>query len=254
MRRVALALAAVGLTSPAMAQDVSADWDLTTDPARQVTLATLNFGSNQIALRCKTGVLDFLLTGVPTTVASPAVTVTAGAIQNERQQWLAWPDQPIISPPEPARFARQLRAGGELDIRLDPGSAGERPRRYRLPVSPSIAAADQVLSACSIPLNDDWDLRQRAELGTAVWARPIIPEFPELAASRGVENGEVAVGCAIAAGGLLDECRILSETPQGAGFGRSALRSAERSRVELPDDEGSVIGKVVTFTVRFRIS
>lgn len=254
MRRVAPALAALALASPAMAQHVSQDWDLTTDPARQVTLATLNFGSNQIALRCKAGVLDFLVTGVPTTVASQAVRVTAGSIRDERQRWLAWPDQPIISPSEPARFARQLRAGGELDIRLEPGSVGERPRRYRLPVPQSIAAVDQVLSACSIPLNDDWDLRQRAELGTPIWARPSIPEFPELAVSRGLKNGEVIIGCAIAAGGLLDECRILSETPQGAGFGRSALRSAQRSRVELPDDEQSMIGKVVTFTVRFRIS
>lgn len=239
---------------PAAAQDAESDWDLTTDPARQLTLATLNFGSNRIALRCKAGVLDLLVTGMPTTTAAlQTVTVTAGAIRNERQQWLTWPDQPIISPAEPERFARQLRAGGELDIRLEPAGAGERPRRYRLPVPQSATSIDQVLSACSVPLNDDWDLRQRAELGTALWARHIVPDFPESAAARGVESGEVRIGCAIAAGGVLDECRILLETPQGAGFGRNALRAAARSRVEPSDDE-SLIGKVVTFTVRFRIS
>ena len=255
IRQTALVVCLLLAAGPAAAQDAESDWDLTTDPARQLTLATLNFGSNQIALRCKAGVLDLLVTGMPlTTAAFQTVRVTAGAIKDERQQWLTWPDRPIISPAEPERVARQLRAGGELDIRLEPATAGERPRRYRLPVPQSAASIDQVLSACSVPLNDDWDLRQRAELGTVLWARQLAPDFPELAASRGVESAEVRLGCAIASGGALDECRILSEAPQGAGFGRSALRAAERARVEPPDDEESLIGKVVTFTVRFRIS
>ncbi len=71
---------------------------------------------------------------------------------------------------------------------------------------------------------------------------------------RGIDSGEARFGCVVAPEGALSECRIMSETPAGAGFGQSALRSLERSRVRLPEDEGSLIGKVVNLTIRFRVS
>lgn len=217
-------------------------------------MAALNFGTNQIALRCRAGALDFLLIGVPPieAVIRP-VQVTAGAIQNESQTWFAWSGQPIASPAEPERFARQLRGGGELDIRLEAVAAGERSQRYRFPVPPSATSVDRVLSACSIPLVDDWDLRPRAGSGP-VWIRQPAPDFPELAARQGIESASVRLGCVFAAGGALDECRIQSESPAGVGFGRAAVRSVEASRLGLPEDETAVLGKVISFTIRFRVS
>lgn len=248
-------LTALTLAGPATAQEASGDWDLTTDPERQLTLATLNFGANQIALRCRAGALDLLLTGVPPTdTALRPVRVTAGLIQNESQLWLTWAGRPIASPAEPERLARQLRAGGELDILLEATEAGARSHRYRLPVPASATSVDRVLTACSVPLTDDWDLRPRAEPELIVWASRPRPDFPSLAMERGLEQAEVRLVCLVAAEGALNDCRVVSEMPAGAGFGRSAQRSAERALLGLPEDEGAVIGKVISFTIRFRVS
>lgn len=254
MRAVVLALLGATLAGPATAQDAGEDWDLTEDAQQQLTLASLDFGTNQLAVRCRAGMLDFLLVGVPPTdEESRRLRVTVGAIQNEDQSWYTSPGQPIASPAEPARLARQLRAGGELDIRLE-AAAGERARRYRLPVPPSTASLDRVLSACSVPLVDDWDLRPRAGSELIVWADQPSPDFPDLAQQHGVESGVVRLGCIVAAGGALNECHILSESPADAGFGRSAVRAAERARLGLPEDESTVIGKVISFTIRFRVA
>lgn len=255
MRGILVAFLAAMLAGPAVAQEAGEDWDLIKDPQDQLTLATLNFGANQIALRCRSGVLDFLLTGVPPTdEPSRLVTVNAGSIRNEGQRWTAWPGRPIVSPAEPERLARALRAGGELDILLQPIEAGERPRRYRLPVPASAKSVNQVLSACSFPLADDWDLRPRAGPELPVWTRQPAPDYPERAMQQGIESGDARLGCVVGAEGVPSECRIISETPADAGFGRSALRAMERSRLGLPEDETTVIGKVVIFTVRFRVS
>lgn len=255
MRAIVFAILAMALASPVIAQDSDEDWDLKEDPQQQLTMATLNFGSNQLALRCRAGALDFLLTGVPPTdAATRTVRVSAGPIHTEHQVWLAWPGQPIISSGEPGRLARQLRAGGELDVRLEATETGERPHRYRLPVPTSTMSVDRVLTACSVPLADDWDLLPRTEPGLIVWASSPRPDYPPLAMDRGMESGEARLVCLVAAGGALDQCRILSEFPAGGGFGRSAQRSAERARLGLPEDETTVIGNVVSFTVRFRAS
>lgn len=255
MRAIIFTFLAAMLAGPVVAQDVADDWDLREDPQERLTMATLNFGANQIALRCRAGALDFLLIGVPPTdEALRPVRVTAGAIQNESQLWLTWSGRPIASPTEPERLARQLRAGGELDVRLEATGAGGRSHRYRLPVPPSATSVDKVLSACSFPLTDDWDLRPRAGPGLPVWARQPAPDYPSLAMQRGIEQGEVRLKCLVAAEGVLSECRILTESPAGVGFGQSALRSAERSRVGIPEDGATVIGTVINFTIRFRVS
>ena len=134
--------------SPALAQDVAEDWDLAVDPAQELTLASLDFGDNALALRCKAGVLDFLLTGTPlSTEAIRAVRVTAGGIADERQAWHTQPGLPVLSASEPDRLARQLRAGGDLDVRIESTSrastapstfARVRPRTTRcVPISPT---------------------------------------------------------------------------------------------------------------------
>ena len=64
--------------------------------------------------------------------ATRAATVSAGSIMDETQTWTALPGQPVVGAAEPARLARQLRAGGPLDVRLAPEDSVDRPRRYSL--------------------------------------------------------------------------------------------------------------------------
>ena len=241
----------LALASPAVAQDASDDWDLSTDPAMQLTLASLDFGANALALRCKGGVLDFLLTGVPATAAeSRTVQVTAGGIAGENQTWQTQPGLPVLSASEPDRLARQLRAGGELNLRIEPAQAGDRPQRFRLTVPPSAAALDQTLSACGASLADEWDLLPRAA-GSITWVETPRADYPEAAVMSQIGMASVRLACIVPADGRLEECRVLYEAPEGLGFGRSALAAVRNSRVALPADDLSDVGKVVQFTQRF---
>lgn len=250
---LALSVALAG-ASPARAQDGVEDWDLTIDPAQQVSLASLDFGGNALALRCKGGVLDFLLTGVPATTESfRTVRVTAGGIVDEPQTWLTQPGLSVLSPSEPGRLARLLRAGGELVLRVEPASADDRSLRYQLAIPPSGAALDRVLSACGEALTEDWDLRPRLGPDQSVtWTYQTQPEYPEIAALAGAPHGVVRIACIVPDAGRFRDCRALSETPAGLGFGRSAVSAALRSQVALPENDASAVGKIVQFTVRFR--
>ena len=238
---------------PALAQDAAEDWDLAVDPAQELTLASLDFGGNALALRCKAGVLELLLTGAPvSTETVRTVRVTAGGISNERQAWQTQPGLPVLSASEPDRLARQLRAGGDLDVRIEPVATGEQARRFRLTLPASPASVDRVLSACGASLADEWDLRPRAG-GTVNWAHQVPPDYPEAGAMRNVGLASVRLACIVPASGDFEECRILYEAPEGLGFGRNALAAARRSSVALPSGDLSDVGKVVQFTMRFRM-
>jgi len=252
MKRALVTLLACAVALPALAQDAAADWDLIVDPARELTLASLDFGGNALALRCQAGGLDFLLTGTPVSTKDVrTVRVSAGAITDEPQSWQTHSGMPVLSASEPERLARQLRAGGDLDLRIEPEAAGERATRFRLTTPPSAASLDRVLSACGVPLTDDWDVRPRATLGLITWIRHPLPEFPMAAVARQVRVASVRVACVVPADGRLNGCRVMSETPGGLGFGRNALVAARSSRVAVPDSAISDVGKVIVFNIRF---
>lgn len=251
--RMAAALAILfATTAPALAQDTTEDWDLTVDPAQQLTLASLDFGGNALALRCRAGVLEFLLAGAPvSTEAVRTVRVTAGGIADEAQTWLTQPGLPVLSASEPDRLARQLRPGGDVDLRIEPAATGERAMRFRLAIPSSAASLDRVLAACGAALADEWDLRPRAG-SHVIWESQVVPEYPQAALGHNIEMASVRLACVVPENGRFDECRILSERPEGLGFGRSALVAARQSRITLRDNDIGSIGKVVVYNVRFR--
>lgn len=80
------------------------------------------------------------------------------------------------------------------------------------------------------------------------WALGPQAEFPERAQSRGIRTGAVQLACDVGASGAATGCAIVSETPEGAGFGQSALRSMTRARFAP-----GVTGRP-TFTVRFELA
>lgn len=252
MRYPLLVLLASAIALPALAQAPAEDWDLTIDPTQQMTMASLDFGENTLALRCKAGGLDLVLTGTPVT-SEPVRTVriSVGGVADERQIWRTRPDLPVLLAPEPDRLARQLRPGGDLDVRIEPAETGQRPLRFRFTAPPSGAAIDRVLSACGARLADDWDLRPRVFSDNLIWESAAMPRYPSAAVARRIPLASVRVACLIPANGRLNTCRILSEDPQGLGFGRSALDAARGSRVALVQSDTNVVGKVVHYSVRF---
>lgn len=248
-------LAALAAGTPVAGQDSAEDWDLTIQPEHSLTAASLNFGDNILALRCRSGMLDMLVSGVPvSTGTARTVRVSAGAIADEEQRWIARPGEPILGPEEPARLARQLRAGGELDLRVEPEVEGERPRRYRLPVPASAASVDTVLTACGTPLSDPRDLLRRASgTDSPVWRAQPELEFPRSREAMQAGSGTVQVSCVIGAAWELADCRAETEAPRGAGFAQAAIRAAERARISPPRSGTDVRGQVIRFTARFRL-
>lgn len=249
---LAAAVCALG-ASPALAQQAAEDWDLTTNAEQQLTLATLDFGANVLALRCRAGELDMLLTGVPVSIGpTRKVQVSAGAIAAEDQVWIAQPGQPVLGADEPARLARQLRAGGDLDLRLDPEDPADRSRRYRLTVPASAAAVDAVLTACGQPLDEPRDLLVRVNSGPeTVWVDIGHVKFPDNAGAINAAPAAVRVSCVIADDWTLRDCRADTETAPGHGFGASAVAGITGARLGPPADGTDLRGRLFRFTNRF---
>ena len=57
-------------------------------------------------------------------------------------------------------------------------------------------------------------------------------------------QGRASVDCRVAAGGRLEDCRLVSEAPSGANVGAFALQLARNTRV-APDDRRIRAGRIV---------
>ena len=83
-------------------------------------------------------------------------------------------------------------------------------------------------------------------------ARQPAVEFPERASARGIDSGRVVLNCLVNANGSMSDCNIVSEDPQGAGFGSAAVSGARRARLSPRTVDGAAQGARVNFTVRFQ--
>jgi periplasmic protein TonB len=68
---------------------------------------------------------------------------------------------------------------------------------------------------------------------------PPVPEIranhPRAARSR---YGNAALSCVVRLDQRLEDCRVISETPAGLGFGEAALRLVDQFRVQPPTEDG----------------
>ena len=73
-----------------------------------------------------------------------------------------------------------------------------------------------------------------------------------LAAAKMKVNGRAAITCVVTIEGLLADCRVVSETPPGAGFGQAALLLAPRFLMRPPMIDGKPVGgQQVTIPLNF---
>jgi len=78
--------------------------------------------------------------------------------------------------------------------------------------------------------------------------------YPMNAMRAGIE-GHVVIRCAVAAGGTVRDCVVLSEEPQGQGFGDAALHLSTLFRMKpMTRDGRPVDGGIITVPIGFRLA
>lgn len=71
--------------------------------------------------------------------------------------------------------------------------------------------------------------------------------------SSGARFGSVEIECTVLETGAVSDCVVLSERPEGQGFGQAALETATRGRVRLGEGVAPAPGGKVRFTTRFQL-
>ena len=90
-----------------------------------------------------------------------------------------------------------------------------------------------------------------AEITRVTWSQHPTPMYPAVAAANGVTEGTVTLSCLVEADGRASDCTVLTESPEGAGFGEAALASMETAR--FSPGTGAP-GARARFTIRFRVA
>jgi protein TonB len=76
--------------------------------------------------------------------------------------------------------------------------------------------------------------------------------YPEAAQKLGVE-GDVTLDCQATPAGRLEDCKLLSETPQGYGFGDTALQLAPSFQLNAGTPGGELPKGRVIVPMNFRL-
>jgi Gram-negative bacterial tonB protein. len=84
------------------------------------------------------------------------------------------------------------------------------------------------------------------------WAVVISPEFP-LAAIETESSGAVQMSCLVDAEGLARRCIVMSETPEGLGFGDAAMSAIPNASWKPAVFDAVPVEAVVQFTVNFNL-
>ncbi|OJU13761.1 MAG: hypothetical protein BGN86_15415 [Caulobacterales bacterium 68-7] len=91
------------------------------------------------------------------------------------------------------------------------------------------------------------------------WVRTLTPQsvdalFPPEARAASVATGLGTVACKVNNRGGLGDCKVVSETPTGLGFGAAALKAAEVMQINPWTDDGRPMdGRELTLPIRLTL-
>ncbi|HYC73536.1 energy transducer TonB [Brevundimonas sp.] len=268
MWRAAIVAAVIALVAaPANAQQPGDDWDLIVDESQDMMLAVVGYSSGQtLAVRCRDGDLELLLSGLPPLEGTTPQTLEGGTRRIEAAYsdgrveagyWFSSGDGSLVFSPVPRLDARRLRQGGALQLSVAVDADPTAPlRRYALDLPTDTANLDQVLAACDAGRPEARDEMARwsipPEAGVDFWRRHPAPRYPETAAHLG--SGFVVFSCISAGNGRLTDCRTERESHHRRfRFGEEALKSLRDARIAPADEGGPPAGRLIIATIRFRL-
>lgn len=253
---IALGLAAV---VPAVAQDAARDWDMHRNTRTDAVMAYTVFDNGLgIAVRCIDGGYEAFLSGLPAAGEGETrmLDVAFGEEDLKPQSWNVGVNDTIAVSSFPAPFARKLRQGGRLQVRVPDGAGPGRALRFDLALPASPVSIDETLSACGRPTVDprDAEIEALAETGLPedlVWARAPVVEFPSR--SR-YGRGFAVVTCLVNRDGALRDCVVEAEHPHDGGFGEATLQAVRRARVRDTGGLTDLPPVMTSFRVNFVIA
>ena len=249
---------ALAVALPAMAQDAGRDWDLHRNTRTDAIMAYTVFDNGLgIAVRCVDGGYEAFLSGLPPAGRGETRTldVAFGEGELNPQSWNVGVNDTIAVSSFPAPFARKLRQGGRLQIRVPDGGGPGRALRYDLTLPASPGSIDETLAACGRPLVDPRDAELDALPDTGlpenlVWARRPVVDYPSR--SR-YARGFAVVTCLVDPDGALRDCTAETEHPRDGGFGEATLQALRRARVRDTGGLTDLPPVMVSFRVNFVI-
>lgn len=248
MKRSLVTLLACAVAFPAFAQD---DWDLGRDPERRLTIAAVTYDNFGVALRCMDGVLSLVVAGLPEGPGIRNIRHRIGDQPEMNGRWVSAGDGGAAFSVWPAATAAYLAGGGRWVFEVPDG---DRTRRISADIPASPSAIGEVFTACGRTFSptsreDEPDQEDFAGLR---WVRVPTPTFPS---RTDAAAGMAALTCTVTARGDLRGCRIESEFPEGAGFGRAATMAAHRDGKVGPTEAGQDMeGRRVSWYVRYNMS
>lgn len=249
MKRLALIGLAALIATPAAAQD---DWDLGRDPARKLTMAAVTYDNFGVSVRCMDGVMSVVVSGLPEGRGLRTIRHQLGDQPEMSGRWVSAGDGGAAFSVWPAATAAYLARGGRwvLDV-----PDGQRVRRISADIPASPVAIGEVFTACGRTLAPESvsDEPSGEDFSGLRWVEMPVPSFPT---RTDAAAGVAALTCTVTARGGLRGCRIESEFPTGAGFGRAAVIAAHRDGRVAPIEPGSTDpeGLRVSWFVRYNMS
>lgn len=243
-------LATLGLAGFPQAQEVAA-WDLQSEGPDRLVASILFANGPGLAVQCSGGVFDVALLNLP---PAPADAESQRKLETgldladlEDHYWQARAGSSTALAFTAARRARSLRAGGVYYVKV-PGTDGQPPVTFALPMPTESSGIHRVLEACGKPVVEPRDDLPEVNdlLDPERWAFrsfELIP--PERAVRAGGGMTRVEVSCLIAPAGRVHDCRIESETPHGMGVGGAMLRMTDRVRLNFGENADAAVGGII---------
>lgn len=223
------------------------DWDYGENAREKLTIAAVTFETFGVAVRCRDNALSVVVSGLPVASGERKLRYQMGGDPEIESVWVSGRNSPVAFAVWPQKIASDLSRGGTLRITA---LEGEQVRRYQVDLPASPISIPQVMATCGHEPYSQDDAPTGENLAGMRWiSRPEI-NFPSRSS---VEGGLAAIQCWVRANGRLRDCDILSEFPEGAGFGRAATYGAHRTAqvAAIGDESANLENRRVNFVIRY---